>query len=150
MVLSLGDNIPLEDLYQTKILEFARDARKFQLLSNYDVRFVSKNPLCGDEVTIDLEVSKDKIITNYGHQVKGCALCEASAGLLSKNIFGFEIYNSDKLKENLTSWLSGETQNFTFSEIENFSPVINIKNRHKCVLLSFDALSGACLKFKRD
>tara|TARA_B100001250_G_scaffold345636_1_gene315145 strand:+ start:204 stop:656 length:453 start_codon:yes stop_codon:yes gene_type:complete len=150
MVLSLGDKIPLEDLYQTKILEFARDARKFQLLSNYDVRFVSKNPLCGDEVTIDLEVSKDKIITNYGHQVKGCALCEASAGLLSKNIFGFEIYNSDKLKENLTSWLSGETQNFTFSEIENFSPVKNIKNRHKCVLLSFDALSGACLKFKRD
>ena len=150
MALSLGDKIPLEDLYQTKILEFARDARKFQLLSNYDVRFVSKNPLCGDEVTIDLEVSKDKIITNYGHQVKGCALCEASAGLLSKNIFGFEIYNSDKLKENLTSWLSGETQNFTFSEIENFSPVKNIKNRHKCVLLSFDALSGACLKFKRD
>ncbi len=150
MVLSLGDKIPLEDLYQTKILEFARDARKFQLLSNYDVRFVSKNPLCGDEVTIDLKVSKDKIITNYGHQVKGCALCEASAGLLSKNIFGFEIYNSDKLKENLTSWLSGETQNFTFSEIENFSPVKNIKNRHKCVLLSFDALSGACLKFKRD
>ena len=150
MVLSLGDKIPLENLYQTKILEFARDARKFQLLSNYDVRFVSKNPLCGDEVTIDLEVSKDKIITNYGHQVKGCALCEASAGLLSKNIFGFEIYNSDKLKENLTSWLSGETQNFTFPEIENFSPVKNIKNRHKCVLLSFDALSGACLKFKRD
>ena len=91
MVLSLGDNKSLEDLYQTRILEFAREARKIQLLSNHDVRFVSKNPLCGDEVTIDLVIDDKRKISSYGHQVRGCSICEASSGLLSKNVIGLNI-----------------------------------------------------------
>ena len=69
MVLSLGDNKSLEDLYQTKILEFAREARKIRLLSDHDVRFISKNPLCGDEIQIKLIGSKIKVL-NFGIVVK--------------------------------------------------------------------------------
>ena len=150
MVPSLGDDKSLEDLYQTKILEFARDARKLNLLSNHDVRFVSKNPLCGDEVTIDLIINKERIISSYGHQVRGCSICEASSGLLSKNVIGLNIDNSDQLKEKLISWLNNKSIDLPFLEIENLSPVKNFKNRYKCVSLSFDALSGACSKFKQS
>ena len=150
MVLSLGDNKSLEDLYQTKILEFAREARKIQLLSNHDVRFVSKNPLCGDEVTIDLVIDDKRKISSYGHQVRGCSICEASSGLLSKNVIGLNIDNTEQLRENLVSWLNNKSVNVPFHEIENLVPVKNFKNRYKCVSLSFDALSGACFKYKQD
>ena len=45
----------LEDLYQSKILEFARIARDISLLTDPNVSFTSKNPVCGDEVTIDFD-----------------------------------------------------------------------------------------------
>ena len=150
MVLSLGDNKSLEDLYQTKILEFAREARKIRLLSNHDVRFVSKNPLCGDEVTIDLVIDDKRKISSYGHQVRGCSICEASSGLLSKNVIGLNIDNTEQLREKLVSWLNNESVDVPFLEIENLVPVKNFKNRYKCVSLSFDALSGACSKYKQD
>jgi len=94
MVLSLGDMSSLEDLYQSKILEFARMARGINLLTDPNVSFTSKNPVCGDEVTIDLIINKDNIISHYGHKVRGCALCEASSGLLSKNVIGLNFKNS--------------------------------------------------------
>ena len=150
MVLSLGDNKSLEDLYQTKILEFAREARKIRLLSNHDVRFVSKNPLCGDEVTIDLVIDDERKISSYGHHVRGCSICEASSGLLSKNVIGLNIDDTDFLKDKLISWLNGDTIDLPFNELKNFSPVKNFKNRYKCVTLSFEALSGACSFHKRN
>tara|TARA_S200000501_G_scaffold255840_1_gene239676 strand:- start:69 stop:521 length:453 start_codon:yes stop_codon:yes gene_type:complete len=150
MVPSLGDDKSLEDLYQTKILEFAREARKLSLLTNHDVRFISKNPLCGDEVTIDLIINNQRKIANYGHQVRGCSICEASSGLLSKNVIGLNIDNTDQLKEKLISWLNNKSIDLPFLEIENLSPVKNFKNRYKCVSLSFDALTGACSKFKQS
>ena len=148
MVLSLGDASSLEDLYQSKILEFARLARNIELLKDPNVSFTSRNPVCGDEITIDLVINKDNIISHYGHKVRGCALCEASSGLLSKNVIGLNYYNSIKLKENLSFWLNNKLEKYTFSEIENFSPVKKFKNRYKCVLLSFDALQGACKEHK--
>ena len=150
MVLSLGDNKSLEDLYQTKILEFAREARKICLLSNHDVRFVSKNPLCGDEVTIDLVIDNERKISSYGHHVRGCSICEASSGLLSKNVIGLNIDNTEQLRVKLVSWLNNKSNDVPFLEIENLVPVKNFKNRYKCVSLSFDALTGACSKFKQD
>ena len=125
MVLSLGDMSSLEDLYQSKILEFARMARDINLLTDPNVSFTSKNPVCGDEVTIDLIINKDNIISHYGHKVRGCALCEASTGLLSKNVIGLNFKNSFILKENLSFWLNEKIDKFTFSEIENFFSTTN-------------------------
>ena len=116
MVLSLGDMSSLEDLYQSKILEFARMARDIKLLTDPNVSFTSKNPVCGDEVTIDLIINEDNIISHYGHKVRGCALCEASTGLLSKNVIGLNFKNSFILKENLSFWLNEKLDKFTFSE----------------------------------
>ena len=146
MVHFLGADKSLEDLYQTRILEFARDARKINLLPENDVRFISKNPLCGDEVTIDLIINKDHIISQYGHRIRGCALCEASSGVLSKNVIGLDINKTIILKNKLKEWLDGKSNNVPILDLQNFSSVKAFQNRHKCVLLSFDALTGACSK----
>ena len=147
MELSLGAKVPLEDLYQSKILEFARIARKTNLLDNPTVRFTLKNPICGDEVTVDLSINKNYKITNYGHNVKGCALCEASAGLLSNNIIGVNAKEASKINDNLISWLKSEKDEFIFSGLKNFIPVRKFQNRYRCVSLSFEAFSQACNKY---
>ena len=82
--------------------------------------------------------------------MRGCSICEASSGLLSKNVIGLNIDNTDQLKEKLISWLNNKSIDLPFLEIENLSPVKNFKNRYKCVSLSFDALSGASSKFKQS
>ena len=147
MELFLGAKVPLEDLYQSKILEFARIARKTNLLDNPTVRFTLKNPICGDEVTVDLSINKNYKITDYGHNVKGCALCEASAGLLSNNIIGVNAKEASKINDNLISWLKSEKDEFIFSGIKNFIPVRKFQNRYRCVSLSFEAFSQACNKY---
>ena len=147
MELFLGAKVPLEDLYQSKILEFARIARKTNLLDNPTVRFTLKNPICGDEVTVDLSINKNYKITDYGHNVKGCALCEASAGLLSNNIIGVNAKEASKINDNLISWLKSEKDEFIFSGIKNFIPVRKFQNRYRCVSLSFESFSQACNKY---
>ena len=147
MELFLGAKVPLEDLYQSNILEFARIARKTNLLDYSSVRFTSKNPICGDEVTVDLSINKNYKITNYGHKVKGCALCEASAGLLSKNIIGINARAAKKINEDLINWLKSEKDDFIFSGLKNFIPVRKFQNRYRCVSLSFEAFSQACNKY---
>ena len=143
----MGAKVPLEDLYQSKILEFARIARKTNLLDNPTVRFTLKNPICGDEVTVDLSINKNYKITDYGHNVKGCALCEASAGLLSNNIIGVNAKEASKINDNLISWLKSEKDEFIFSGIKNFIPVRKFQNRYRCVSLSFESFSQACNKY---
>ena len=147
MELSLGVKVPLEDLYQSNILEFARIARKTNLLDYSSVRFTSKNPICGDEVTVDLSINKNYKITNYGHKVKGCALCEASAGLLSNNVIGINAREAKKINEDLINWLKSEKDEFIFSGLKNFIPVRKFQNRYRCVSLSFEAFSQACNKY---
>ena len=143
----MGVKVPLEDLYQSNILEFARIARKTNLLDYSSVRFTSKNPICGDEVTVDLSINKNYKITNYGHKVKGCALCEASAGLLSNNVIGINAREAKKINEDLINWLKSEKDEFIFSGLKNFIPVRKFQNRYRCVSLSFEAFSQACNKY---
>jgi len=132
-------------IYHKKILELASANRKSFEINDFNFSKEVKNPLCGDLVEVRVNIINSSI-KNLSAKVKGCALCEASTGLLSKNVIGLNFKNSFILKENLSFWLNEKLDKFTFSEIENFSPVKKFKNRYKCVLLSFDALQGACEK----
>mgnify|MGYP001280688996 CR=1 FL=1 len=140
MVPSLGDDKSLEDLYQTKILEFAREARKLSLLTNHDVRFISKNPLCGDLVEVRINII-NKSIKNLSAKVRGCALCEASAGLVV-NYFSNKNLPINDFMEHFNKWLSKIHDNYPDElpeELKIFSPIQDIKNRHTCVKMPFEA-----------
>ena len=133
----------LEDLYQEKILELSRISRNVDQLKNYKHLSTSNNPVCGDTITLTLDYDKDFKITHYGHDVNGCVLCEASAGLLSKFIIGKSLNDIKKLNQNVLQWLKSETNISNIDDLDTFTPVKNFKNRHKCVTLSFDAVAKA-------
>ena len=140
--------MPLESLYQDKILELARLARSVSPLNDFSSSFTVRNPICGDMVTINLLIDNSGIVERYGHTVMGCALCEASAGLISKNALGFQIKKSTHLKTLTSDWLNKNSEKLSFDELECFSPVREYTNRHNCVLLSFEAFVNACKKVK--
>ena len=77
-----------------KILEIASDTENNKNIKNYTHVAKSKNPLCGDEIQIELVIKNEKLI-DFGYHGKSCVYCQATASLLSKNLI-----NSEKSKIN--------------------------------------------------
>ena len=96
--------------------------------------------MCGDEVKVRLKLINNQI-EDISAIVRGCALCEASAGLVVK-LFKNKEMPSEKLTEDFLSWLNSSDQVMPKtlpSEIDIFKPIKEIKNRHKCITMPFEA-----------
>ena len=127
-------------IYQEKILNLASENKKSTAIEDFNRSFEVKNPMCGDEVKVRLKLI-DKQITDISAIVRGCALCEASAGLVVKLFKKNDIPNK-QLTEDFENWLNNIDQPIPASlpkEMEVFKPIKAIKNRHKCITMPFEA-----------
>ena len=138
--------MPLESLYQKKILKLSRIARKINNLCVFKTSFTNRNPICGDVINVTLDFNDNNEIINYGHEVNGCVLCEASAGLLSNYILGKSIYENTSIDKEINKWLKNENDNLYIKNLDAFTPVKDFTNRFKCVTLPFEAFVKACNK----
>ena len=99
-----------------------------------------KNPMCGDEVKVRINIINNKIV-NISALVRGCALCEASAGLVVKTFNQNNLPKNDFI-ENFKKWLNDtdiDLPDDLPKEIEIFKPIREISNRHKCITMPFEA-----------
>ena len=128
----------MEQIYQDHILAFARVARDATPLENATHRASVSNPTCGDRVDISLIVEGDRIRA-VSAAVRGCALCEAGAGLLMGSLDDMPLQTLDDMRADLTAWLGGEYMADINGDVAVFEPVRAIRNRHKCVTLAFEA-----------
>ena len=133
----------MTDLYQEKILAFARAARASTRLTHPLVSAEVKNPTCGDLVHVDLAINEDGIITAIGTQTQGCALCEAGTGLLIALAKDRPHQDIPKITAQLTAWLKKEDNALITEDQSAFIPVRDFTSRHQCVTLSFQAASKA-------
>ena len=127
-------------IYQEKILSLAAENKKSNAIEDYNRSFEVKNPMCGDEVKVRLKLINNQI-EDISAIVRGCALCEASAGLVVK-LFKNNEMPSEKLSEEFQSWLNNSDQEMPETlpiEMGVFKPIKEIKNRHKCVTMPFEA-----------
>ena len=127
-------------IYQEKILNLANENKKSIAIEDFNRSFEVKNPMCGDEVKVRLKLI-DKQITDISAIVRGCALCEASAGLVVKLFKNNDIPNK-QLTEDFENWLNNIDQPIPATlpkEMDVFKPIKEIKNRHKCVTMPFEA-----------
>jgi nitrogen fixation protein NifU and related proteins len=76
-----------ESLYREVILEHSRNPRNRGTLDPADYTYEDVNPLCGDEVRIDLRVT-DGIVSDVAFSGRGCAISQASASMLTDMIKG--------------------------------------------------------------
>lgn len=127
-------------IYQDKILILAAENRKSIAIQDFNRSYEMKNPMCGDEVKVRIKLLNNQIY-DISAMVRGCALCEASAGLTVKLFKKSEMPNSNFIEEFL-NWLEYKNQNLSNSlpqEINIFTPIRDIKNRHKCITMPFEA-----------
>ena len=127
-------------IYQEKILSLAAENKKSNAIEDYNRSFEVKNPMCGDEVKVRLKLINNQI-EDISAIVRGCALCEASAGLVVK-LFKNKEMPSENLSEELQSWLNSSDQEIPKAlpiEMDVFRPIKEIKNRHKCITMPFEA-----------
>ena len=102
------------------------------------------NPTCGDRVDIRLKIENGTVIAASA-AIRGCALCEAGAGLLTHIAPQRRQQDLEQMRDALAAWLSGADDADILEEMGAFAPVRDIKNRHKCVTLAFEASVKALL-----
>jgi len=127
-------------IYHKKILELASINRKSLEINDFNFSKEVKNPLCGDLVEVRINIINNSI-KNLSAKVKGCALCEASAGLVV-NYFSNKNLPINDFMEHFNKWLSSNHEIYSDElpkELKIFSPIQDIKNRHTCVKMPFDA-----------
>jgi nitrogen fixation NifU-like protein len=127
-------------IYQDKILSLAAENKKSIAIQDFNRSYEMKNPMCGDEVKVRIKLLNNQI-DDISAIVRGCALCEASAGLTVKLFKKSEMPNSNFIEEFL-NWLEYKNQNLSNSlpqEMNIFTPIRDIKNRHKCIIMPFEA-----------
>ena len=127
-------------IYQEKILKLAAENKKSFAIDHYNCSFNMKNPMCGDEVQVRVDLINKKI-NNISAIVRGCALCEASAGLVVQLFKNNSVPHNDFMKEFLF-WLNNNGQEINSSlpkALEIFLPIKEISNRHTCITMPFEA-----------
>lgn len=111
-------------IYSDIILDHSRFPRNYGSLKNPTQSVEVKNPLCGDEITMEV-IIRDGIVKEVGFIGQGCAISTASASLLSTEIVG---KTTDEIKK-----ISKE-------DVLRLLHVDLSPNRLKCALLSLEAL----------
>ena len=127
-------------IYHKKILELAFINRKSLEINDFNFSKEVKNPLCGDLVEVRINIINNSI-KNLSAKVKGCALCEASAGLVV-NYFSNKNLPINDFMEHFNLWLNSNHDNYPDElpeDLKIFSPIQDIKNRHTCVKMPFEA-----------
>ena len=132
----------MDALYQKQILELAKQSRSCELDINAPFQASCDNPTCGDRVDISFAL-KDDAINNIGFKVRGCALCEAGAGLVVTQFEGMKQNTARLMTAQFAKWIGREQDKSPSEEMAKFMPVRDIRNRHKCVLLAFHAAMQA-------
>ena len=132
----------MDALYQKQILELAKQSRTRELDINAPLQASCDNTTCGDRVDISFAL-KDGTINNIGIKVRGCALCEAGAGLVLTQFEGVKQDTARQMTAQFTRWIGKEQDQVPNDDMAMFMPVRDIRNRHKCVLLAFEAAMQA-------
>ncbi|MEL6839927.1 MAG: iron-sulfur cluster assembly scaffold protein [Pseudomonadota bacterium] len=131
-------------LYSTRIRALAADMPRTTRLDNPTATAKKRAPLCGSTVTVDVIV-KDGIVTDYGQDVKACALGQAAASVVGAGIVGQSISTIEKGREELLNMLKndGPVPTAPFDALEVLEPAKDYKNRHASIMLAFDATLDA-------
>jgi NifU-like protein involved in Fe-S cluster formation len=135
----------LNDVYNRRIIELAGTIPRIGRLAEPDATATAVSKLCGSTVTVDLKMNGEKI-SDFAHEVKACALGQASSSIMARNVIGSTATELRALREDMRKMLkeNGEPPaTGKWSDIAVLEPVRDYKARHASTLLTFDAVVDA-------
>lgn len=134
----------LDDIYNARILDFAGSIPRIGRLSDPDATATAHSRLCGSTVTVDLKLDGD-VVTDFAHEVKACALGQASSSIMARHVVGATASELRALRETMRRMLKeeGPPPEGRFGDLKFLEPVRDYKARHASTLLTFDAVVDA-------
>ena len=134
----------LDDIYSRRVLELAADIPRLGRLAAPDATAKAHSRLCGSTVIVDLAV-KDGRVVDFAHDVKACALGQASSSLMARHVVGATPEELRALRETMTRMLkqNGPPPEGKWADFAVLEPVRAYRARHASTLLTFDAVADA-------
>jgi nitrogen fixation NifU-like protein len=134
-------------LYQEVILDHNRKPRNWGLLADANRRAEGHNPLCGDHIVLTLAVDGGGCIERVGFEGEGCAICKASASLMTTHVRGRPVAEAEALvrefRDMATGKLDVERDEHHLGRLRVFAGVRDLPSRVKCAILPWHTLHAA-------
>lgn len=137
----------LRDLYQEVILDHSRHPRHFGALADATHKGEGHNPLCGDRVTVYLQLDGQGRIEDIAFEGRGCAISQASASLMTDLVKGRTLAEIEALMSGFLHLVRGEDANGLAGEVRErldvMAGVSAFPMRVKCATLAWHTMKSA-------
>jgi NifU-like protein involved in Fe-S cluster formation len=136
----MSTDTDLIKLYSAQILALATDIPWTERLVVPQASVKKRSPLCGSTVTVDINVN-DGRVSEFGQDVKACALGQAAASVVGSAIIGRSLSELELARGQLKAMLkeNGPVPEAPFEGLEVLIPARDYKNRHASIMLALDA-----------
>jgi NifU-like protein involved in Fe-S cluster formation len=134
----------LNEVYNSKILDLAGNIPRLGRLDTPDASATAHSKLCGSTVTVDVKMN-GPVVTDFAHDVKACALGQASSSIMARYVVGSSPGELRELRETVRKMLkeNGPPPSGKWADIAFLEPVRDYKARHASTMLTFDAVVKA-------
>ena len=134
----------LSDIYNKRILALAGNIPRLGRLERPDATATAHSKLCGSTVIVDLTLHEG-LVSDFAHDVKACALGQASSAIMARGIVGSSPDELRALRDKVRRMLkeNGPAPEGRWADIEVLEPVRDYKARHASTLLTFEAVAEA-------
>lgn len=136
----------IKALYQEVILDHNRKPRNFGTLENASHKAEGHNPLCGDHITLALDLVEDRV-ASIAFEGEACAICKASASMMTAIVKGKSRGDAETLIREFRNMATGEldydSQPHHLGRLTVFAGVRDLPTRVKCAILPWHTLHAA-------
>ncbi len=140
----------LDDLYREILLDHYRSPRNRRPLDAANASAEGSNPLCGDEITLELLVEEDGRITDVAFTGQGCSISQASSSLMTEHVKGRSSEDAGSAIEAFQAMMvEGEEAAAELGDIEALAGVRKFPMRVKCASLAWKTLELALAQHDR-
>ena len=137
-------SLMIDDVYNRHILELAGSIQRRGRLDRPDASASAHSRLCGSTVTVDLSMAND-VVSEFAHDVKACALGQASSSVMASNIIGASPQELREVRDTMLRMLKegGPPPEGRFGDLKYLEPVRDYRARHTSTMLTFEAVIDA-------
>lgn len=141
----------LRELYQDVILDHGRNPRNHRAIEGASCTAEGNNPLCGDEITVFVQLGEDDVISDCAFQGRGCAISQASASMMTEILAGKSLTDAKALFENFHDLCTKEDylppkDGANLDALERLQVLAGVREfpmRVKCATLAWHTLQAA-------
>ena len=136
-------SLPLDELYREIILDHYKQPRNRGELDPRSARVEGNNPLCGDEIQVDVRLS-DGELEDLAFQGRGCSISQASASMMTEAVKAHSVEDVQRLIDSFKAMMHGQDVDLDeLGDLEALEGVQKFPVRIKCALLAWTTLEEA-------